>query len=113
MLQDTNVGGINIRRGDAFRIDIHAIHSDPKQWKKPDEFLPERFDHSNPISLTPGGKMRSNGAWIPFSGGKRICFGKTLAEATLKITATYLSQAFDYKFVDKKYEAELPDAIFG
>ena len=113
LFQDTNIGGINIRKGDVLTIDIHAIHSDPKQWKKPDEFIPERFDHSNPISLTPSGKLRSNGAWIPFSGGTRICFGKTFAEATLKISAIYFSQAFNYKFVDKRYETELPVSVFG
>ena len=31
----------------------------------------------------------------------------------MKITATYLCQAFDFKFVDNKYNNEFPPAYFG
>lgn len=90
-----------------------AAQFDATQWQKPNEFIPERFDHSNPISLTPNGTKRSPQAFIPFSGGKRVCFGKTLAEATLKVVATYFTQNFDFKVVDKKFETELPVAHIG
>jgi cytochrome P450 len=55
------------------------------------EFLPERFDHSSPLSLTPGGKKRHPMSWVPFHGGSRVCFGKTLAEANMKILMLYLT----------------------
>ena len=92
---------MNIRKGDVFEVNIASIHFDASQWQRPYEFIPERFDHSNPISLTPSGKKRSSFAWVPFSGGKRICLGKTFAELTLKLTATYLSQAFNFELVNK------------
>ena len=113
LTQDAKIGGIEMRKGDEFRIDIHSIHHDPSQWQKPLEFIPERFDQSNPISLTPNGKKRNHSSWIPFLGGKRACFGKTFAESTLKIAGTYLCQAFNFKFVNKKFEAEFPIAHFG
>jgi len=37
---------------------------------------------------------------VPFSGGKRICFGKTFAEANLKIMLSYFTQYFDVEYVD-------------
>ena len=46
-------------------------------------------------------------SFIPFIGGRRICFGKTFAEANLKIVVTYLAQYFKMEFVDK---AKYPDA---
>ena len=57
------------------------------------------------MSLTPGGKKRNPSSFIPFSGGKRVCFGKTLAEMNLKVIAVYLSQYFDFEMVDKQYKA--------
>jgi len=70
---------------------MYACHFNEEQWQKPHEFLPERFDHSNQLSLTPSGKKRSPYALIPFSGGRRTCAGKTFAEAVLKTTAALLT----------------------
>ena len=74
------------------------------------ELIPERFDTQNPLSLTPDGKKRHHCAWIPFHGGQRVCFGKTLAENKMKLVITYLTQTFNFKFEDKRYETELPKA---
>jgi len=52
--------------------------------------------------LTPNGKMRKTMAFCPFLGGKRACFGKTFAEATLKIMAIYMSSIFDVEFEEKE-----------
>lgn len=72
------------------------------------EFLPERFDHTSPLSLTPGGKKRHPMSWVPFHGGNRICFGKTLAEANMKILMIYMAEKFDFKFEDPRYNHEFP-----
>lgn len=52
--------------------------------------------------MTPEGKKRNPMSWCPFSGGKRICFGKTFAESNLKIMLTYFTQYFDFEFVEKE-----------
>jgi len=39
---------------------------------------------------------------MPFSGGKRICLGKTFAEINLRLIAIYLTELFDFDFKDKK-----------
>jgi len=41
---------------------------------------------------------------MPFSGGRRVCFGKTFAEANLKYMATYLSQFLDFEFCTREKE---------
>ena len=110
MTEDKKIGKIDFRKGDQFFVNFYALHYDGTQWQKPLEFIPERFDHSNPISLTPDGKKRNPYSFVPFAGGKRVCFGKTFAESALKITATYLTQAFNLQFVDKYYETQFPIA---
>ena len=89
---------------------MHALNLNANEWQRPFEFLPERFDYTNPFSKTPKGGKRIPSSWSTFSGGKRICFGKTLAEAELKVTLLYLSQNFNFEFVDKKYETQLPNS---
>ena len=63
--------------------------------------------------MTPSGNKRKPGSWAPFAGGKRICFGKTFADASLKIVAIYLCHYFNFSFVDKRFETEFPVAHLG
>ena len=43
----------------------------------------------------------------------RICLGKTFAEAQLKLVSTYMTQSFDFKHVDPKFQAgEFPYSHF-
>ena len=60
------------------------------------------------MSLTPDGKMRHPNAYAPFSGGKRVCFGKTFAEVSLKIVTTYLTQAFDVELINEEDKKSYP-----
>ena len=53
--------------------------------------MPERFDKESPLYLTPDGKKRHAFAYAPFNGGRRVCFGKTFAEANLKFLIIYLT----------------------
>jgi len=64
----------------------------------PGEFLPERFNPESPLYITPNGKKRNPYSWLPFGGGRRMCFGKTLAEINMKFLAAYMSQFFEMEF---------------
>ena len=109
--QDLTLGKYHFKKGDVLVINFQALGQNPNEWQRPMEMLPERFDHSNPLSLTPAGKKRHAQSWVPFHGGSRVCFGKTLAESNLKILVTYMTQKFDnFRFEDARYETELPFA---
>ena len=41
-------------------------------------------------------------SFLPFNGGKRICFGKTFVEVTLKVMSAMIAQEFDLEFVEKE-----------
>lgn len=109
MKKDCKVGGFKIKADDIFVISIKAIHYNSEEWQRPLEFLPQRFDHSDPLSLTPYGTKRNPYSFIPFNAGKRICFGKTFAEMSMRTMALFLAECFDFECVDKKYtSANLP-----
>ena len=86
---------------DTIQINIFGLHRNSQQWQRPNEFLPDRFDPTHPLAKTPTGQKRHTGSFLPFSGGKRICFGKTFAESVLRMTASLMAQRFDFEFVDK------------
>ena len=89
--KDTKLGKYTFRTGDSLVVNFSGLHRSSSEWLRPNEFLPRRFDTSDPLSKTPSGKKRNPYAFCPFNGGKRICFGKTFAEANLRIVGTYLS----------------------
>ena len=78
--EDGKIGKYFFKKGDLVCIIFEALGHNPAEWQRPMEMLPERFDSSNPLYLTPDGKKRHAQSWVPFHGGPRVCFGKTLAE---------------------------------
>jgi len=50
---------------------IYSLHRNPKYWKEPEVFRPERFDGTQKIPL---------GAFIPWSIGARKCLGARFSE---------------------------------
>ena len=96
-------------------VNFYQLHYNPSEWQRPNEFLPQRFDPTDALYLTPSGKKRNAYSFTPFNGGKRICFGKTFAESTMKVVATYMTQFFNFELLDEKYKDErvYPTAHLG
>ena len=62
--------------------------------------------------MTPSGKKRNQFSFFSFSGGKRVCFGKTFAEANMKYIATYLAEYFDFEYTyPELYKNHYPRAF--
>ena len=113
--KDTKIGDFEVKAFDPMIINIFHMHFNSKYWQDPKKFNPNRFDPAHPDALTPDGKKRPQACWLPFNGGRRICFGKTFAELVLKMINTMLAQSFDFEFSEKgKYdENNLPFFIIG
>ncbi|XP_071082988.1 steroid 17-alpha-hydroxylase/17,20 lyase-like [Haliotis cracherodii] len=78
-LCDTHVGGFDIPKGTLVLINHHALHHDPEQWRDPEVFKPERF-------LDQTGKMAAKPeSWLPFSAGRRVCLGESVAKPELHL----------------------------
>ncbi|TNV80196.1 hypothetical protein FGO68_gene6044 [Halteria grandinella] len=98
--EDQEVCGVKIRKHDFFVINMQQMHHDRTEWQRPSDFIPERFDSLNPLSLRPDGAKRHPLAFNPFIGGKRICLGKTFAEIVAKFVVPALLGRFKFEHVD-------------
>lgn len=69
---DDVIGGYAVKAGQSVLIVPWVIHRHEKLWDEPDAFRPERFLPENRKSI-------DRYAWLPFSGGPRICIGAAFA----------------------------------
>ena len=98
--KDMKLGYIDYKAHTVIMINIYGLHRNENYWQRPYEFLPDRFDPRHELSKTPSGEKRSPYAWLPFNGGKRICFGKNFAEYVLRVMLTMATQRFDFEFIE-------------
>lgn len=97
-------GGLRIEKGTAIHFNLSAPSNDPKQWKEPHKFIPERFNPESPYFKTPGGKARSHYAWIPYGVGARACTGRGLAMLELKVMIICVTLFLDWDCTDKSID---------
>uniref|UniRef100_A0A8D2DMM6 Uncharacterized protein n=1 Tax=Sciurus vulgaris TaxID=55149 RepID=A0A8D2DMM6_SCIVU len=83
VIQDTNFRGYHLPQ---VRSSGSVLH-DPRHFEKPDTFYPGHF-------LDAKGNFRKREAFIPFSMGKRICLGESLARSELFLFLTSMLQSF-------------------
>lgn len=69
---DDVIGGHEVKAGQTVLIVPWIIHRHEKLWDEPEAFRPERF-------LPEHRKSIDRYAWLPFSGGPRICIGAAFA----------------------------------
>ena len=111
--KDCFIDDVDLKVGDAFFINMEAIHRDPTEWKNPNDFIPERFDMNSEWALKPDGLKRNPLAFTAFLGGQRICLGKTFAELTLKYTLPMYTFFFEFEWENKEYYENRPRYQFG
>lgn len=70
---NVKIGGYDVPKGASVSVNVWAIGRDPKVWKDPLEFRPERFQEED-IDMK-GTDYRL----LPFGSGRRICPGAQLA----------------------------------
>ncbi|XP_059161769.1 cytochrome P450 2C15-like [Physella acuta] len=84
-LHDVTVRGYTIPKGTYISPDLDSVLHDPKIWGDDVmEFKPERF-------IDQDGKLKTPEEFIPFSIGRRVCLGESLAVMELFL---YLSSIF-------------------
>ncbi|XP_018404184.1 PREDICTED: cytochrome P450 9e2-like [Cyphomyrmex costatus] len=84
-----------IKKGHAIWIPVYGLHHDPKYFKEPEKFDPERFL---------GERKKDNlncGAFLPFGLGPRMCIGNRFALLETKVLFFQLLARCDLKPCEK------------
>ncbi|KAL3273297.1 hypothetical protein HHI36_014750 [Cryptolaemus montrouzieri] len=85
---------LKLTRGCYVMIPIIGIHHDPKYFKNPDIFDPERFSDENKKKIVPG-------SFMPFGSGPRNCIGSRFALLEIKALLVSMLTKFEFRFIEK------------
>ncbi|GLU04175.1 hypothetical protein SLE2022_213360 [Rubroshorea leprosula] len=92
--KDCVVGGFRIPCGTTLLVNLWAIHYDPKIWKEPKKFKPERFQGLE--------GNRDGFKFMPIGSGRRGCSGEGLATRVVGLTLASLIQCFECERVGEE-----------
>ncbi|XP_027173857.1 trans-cinnamate 4-monooxygenase-like [Coffea eugenioides] len=90
-LNEAKLGGYDIPAESKILVNAWWLANNPENWRKPEEFRPERF-------LEEESKVDANGndfRYLPFGVGRRSCLGIILALPILAITLGSLVENFE------------------
>ncbi|XP_063297711.1 uncharacterized protein LOC134586132 [Pelobates fuscus] len=87
--KDIMFQGYHLQRGTYIIPLLESVLYDKTQFENPESFCPEHF-------LDSDGRFVKNSAFMPFSAGKRVCIGETLAKMELFLFFTSLMQSFSF-----------------
>ncbi|XP_014476504.1 PREDICTED: cytochrome P450 9e2-like [Dinoponera quadriceps] len=68
-----------VKKGEALMIPVFGLHYDPKYFKEPEKFDPERFLGEQKKVI------HNSGAYLPFGLGPRMCIGNRFALMETKV----------------------------
>ncbi|XP_054157772.1 cytochrome P450 9b2-like [Oppia nitens] len=82
--------GVTIKKDQVIQFSRSAVQRCPDYYRKPDQFIPDRFVKHNKHLLV-------DSAYLPFGLGRRMCPGYKFALMAIKLTMAHL--LIRYKFV--------------
>jgi cytochrome P450 len=84
------VGGYRVPAGADVMISPYTLHRHPGFWPDPDQFRPERFATSAPVTT-------HRYAYIPFGAGPRVCVGSHLGMMEATLIAAMVAREFRFE----------------
>ncbi|WP_437523982.1 cytochrome P450 [Sorangium sp. So ce726] len=88
-----------VSTGDEVLVSPYVMQRLPRYWKRPEAFLPERFEPGSPWH-----EERPSSAFIPFGLGMRKCIGERTAVLQMKLMVAALVREFRFE-LPAGYEA--------
>lgn len=93
-IEPDQVMGVAVAPGDFIWISTWTLHRHRSLWKEPTAFAPDRFvDQPQPWT---------QGPFMPFGGGPRICIGASFAMAEAQILMATLLERFSLSLIDQR-----------
>ncbi|XP_010547839.2 PREDICTED: cytochrome P450 82C4-like [Tarenaya hassleriana] len=91
-MEDCTVAGYQVAAGTRLIVNVWKIQRDPKVWRNPEEFRPERFLTGKETEYDVRGQ---NFELMPFGSGRRSCPGASLALQVLHLSLARVLHSFD------------------
>lgn len=88
-LEDDSLAHFNIKKNTLIGVSFYELHRNPKYWKNPDEFIPERFLGDR--------KKESMQYFYPFGAGPRMCIGTGFAIYEMCLTIAQVVKKYTIK----------------
>ena len=76
-LKDTSLAGYRVPKDTVVLVNLMNVHLDPNCWENPNSFNPRRHIDAD------GQLITNSGNFLPFSAGRRVCAGESLAKVRL------------------------------
>lgn len=123
-LKDTQCLGYKIPAGAQVMVNFGAVNMDPKVWKEPEKWRPERFmeeekdfNMSGPNGIHDAlfGDIKptpESHKFIPFGAGKRKCVGVGIGRVVLYLKAVTHLHCFNFESATGK-DINIDDEYFG
>ena len=90
-MTDTTLCGYRVPKDTVVMVNLEAVHLDPECWENPEDFNPYRHINEN------GNLITGQGNWLPFSAGRRVCAGESLAKVELFLFFSIMLQSFTFE----------------
>jgi cytochrome P450 len=82
------LGPQRLKPGNTVMLNAYGIHRDARFFPDPDRFDPERFSPENEKALP-------KYAYVPFSGGPRVCIGNAFSMMEARLLLATLAQRYE------------------
>jgi cytochrome P450 len=90
--RDSTLNGYNVPKDTVIMFNVWAMHHDEREWDRPYEFDPSRFLDSKGQLIDVAGIK----SFLPFSAGRRVCSGDSLAKKELFLVVSRLLHQFTF-----------------
>lgn len=100
-LTDTTLCGYRVPKDTVVLLDLVQMHKDPNNWENPDVFDPHRHLDSD------GQFAKQSVNLLPFSAGRRVCVGESLAKVELFLFLSCMLQKFTFVAEEGKFPLPL------
>ncbi|KAM6153682.1 cytochrome P450 2G1 [Erethizon dorsatum] len=104
--RDTHFRGYFLPKGTHVYPLLGSVLQEPKYFHYPDAFYPQHF-------LDEQGRFKKNEAFVPFSSGKRVCLGESMARMELFVYFTSIIQNFSLHSLVPPADIDISPQVSG